>query len=550
MMGEPENDDDHQLINHDLREPLLPEPNPQDEEHLDVATFVGEVDETAVADGPDPAATVPSNNNPWKNHNVILSLVLCVFCGTADSVWSSVVLSGFLLALANAMGKPKEGNTLVGSAEACQGLTQLLTALPVGVLADKWGKSKTVRLGGALMLITIAIHLWALVDVKHNAEDSTAAATRAYATQLVALALWGVVDGIAYGPSQALFADSIPTGRRSEMLTWLYTCYLLSSAIGPIVSIILFSTEKDAEAWSISELFPVFFVGLVLEIPAAILMFFFRDKYVVPESTEETSESEEEQHQDDGANLLTNSGDSNGTSNEPELCTEVQPESGDNNNDPLTIQPLSVHPMKAAIPYVLFVSSLVTSLASGASVKYFPLFFKELGFSSAAVQGIFLMVPIFISSFSFVAQKMGKKRGRIEATIWLSVIGISLLYFMTWLSRDVAPQDSALESFWTQRPYRALLIVAVYLLRTGLMNCSYPLLESVLMDSVPSNQRARWKALESIAAFGWTGSALAGGVLSDSHSYQFTFSITATMQLCGGMLLFIIRPFVEAEEGP
>ena len=68
------------------------------------------------------------------------------------------------------------------------------------------------------------------------------------------------------------------------------------------------------------------------------------------------------------------------------------------------------------------------------------------------------------------------------------------------------------------------------------------------MDNVPSNQRARWKALESIASFGWTGSALVGGLLSDEHSYQFTFSITATMQLCGCLLLLVIRPFVEAED--
>ena len=79
------------------------------------------------------------------------------------------------------------------------------------------------------------------------------------------------------------------------------------------------------------------------------------------------------------------------------------------------------------------------------------------------------------------------------------------------------------------------------------MNCTYPLLESILMDSVKSSERARWKSLESIASFGWTGSALVGGILSDKHSYQFTFAITATMQLFGGLLLLIIRPLVEPE---
>jgi predicted MFS family arabinose efflux permease len=85
------------------------------------------------------------------------------------------------------------------------------------------------------------------------------------------------------------------------------------------------------------------------------------------------------------------------------------------------------------------------------------------------------------------------------------------------------------------------------LFRTGIINCSYPLLESILMDSVPSNQRARWKSLESIASFGWTGSAFIGGILSDTHSYQFTFTMTAWMQLASGVLLLLIQPLVEEE---
>lgn len=558
-------DDDEHAANNRLREPLLQD-HPQ--ERHDERNNNASPDQEARPTSDDDNGDDDDIANPWKNHNVLLSLVFCVVCGTADSIWGSVVLSGFLLALSQAMGDRAEGNTLVGSATAVQGLVQLLTALPIGHLADTWGKAKTVRLGGGLMLITIVIHLWTLVDVEQHAERSAVAATRSYVLMTVVLALWGIVQGISNGPSQALFADSIPTGRRSEMLTWLYTCYLLSSAIGPIVSIILVTTERDAEDWSISELFPVFFVGVALEIPAAILMFFFSDKHVVPESTEEedgddvsptsSPESEDEQPpevtENETENLLNN--DSDGTPSEPtEACangipaTELSVTSGE---PPSSRMHTRHHRMKKAIPYVLFASSLITSLASGASVKYFPLFFKEVGFGSAAVQGIFLLVPIFISSFSFIAQRMGKRLGRIETTFITGVFGVSLLYFMTWLSRDVggSSDGGSDASLWVRAPHRALFIVAVYLVRTGAMNCSYPLLESILMDNVPSNQRSRWKALESIAAFGWTGSALVGGILSDEHSYQFTFSITATMQLCGGLLLLLIQPFVEAEVGP
>ena len=588
--------------NSDLREPLL-SPEHQEEEEQEAcppraseaqapslnggepAVVASRTDSSSSSSSREPSSSADNDSaitNPWKNHNVLLSLVFCVVAGTADSIWSSVVLSGFLLALAQAMGQTKEGNTLVGAAEGVWGLAQLLTALPVGYLADKhWGKAKTVRIGGALMLVTVAIHLWTLLNIERSAENSAVSASRWYFVLLVALALWGLVDGIAYGPSQALFADSIPTGRRSEMLTWLYTCYLLSSAIGPLVSIVLFTTTRGsgAEDWSLSELFPVFFVGVLLEIPAAILMFFFSDKYVVPEALLEEAEETEEEESETQQSLITQEAaeeeeeaenDVGHRHDEDEEEVEEQMGSnGTNEGEPTPTTSIAAHanhsPMKAAIPYVLFASSLVTSLASGLTVKYFPLFFKELGFGSAAVQGIFLLVPVLISSFSFVAQKMGKRIGRIESTVTLSILGVSLLFFMTFLSRDVGSDfskggtggasvaseaslsSSSSSSMWSNEPLRALLIVAVYLVRTGVMNCSYPLLESILMDCVPSDQRSRWKALESIASFGWTGSALVGGFLSDEHSYQFTFSITATMQLCGSMLLLLIRPFVEAE---
>ena len=62
------------------------------------------------------------------------------------------------------------------------------------------------------------------------------------------------------------------------------------------------------------------------------------------------------------------------------------------------------------------------------------------------------------------------------------------------------------------------------------MNCTYPLRESILMDYVSQSTRARWKSLDSIATFGWCGSAALGGVLSDKYSYTYTFVLTAALQ--------------------
>ena len=46
-------------------------------------------------------------------------------------------------------------------------------------------------------------------------------------------------------------------------------------------------------------------------------------------------------------------------------------------------------------------------------------------------------------------------------------------------------------------------------------NATYPLSESILMDFVAKEFRARWKSLESVVQFGWCGSAVVGGWLGD-----------------------------------
>ena len=94
--------------------------------------------------------------------------------------------------------------------------------------------------------------------------------------------------------------------------------------------------------------------------------------------------------------------------------------------------------------------------------------------------------------------------------------GIGLLYWM-WLHPAI----------WRMPG----LIVPVYIVRTAIMNCNYPLQKSILMDYVSKATRARWNSLESVTAFGWSGSAALGGVLLHRYGYGATFSITATMQV-------------------
>ena len=68
------------------------------------------------------------------------------------------------------------------------------------------------------------------------------------------------------------------------------------------------------------------------------------------------------------------------------------------------------------------------------------------------------------------------------------------------------------------------------------------------MDFVKKSERARWKSLESVSAFGWCGSAVLGGILSDKYDYTFTFLITALLQSVGVLGYFLLLPLVPRRE--
>ena len=73
--------------------------------------------------------------------------------------------------------------------------------------------------------------------------------------------------------------------------------------------------------------------------------------------------------------------------------------------------------------------------------------------------------------------------------------------------------------------------------------------ESILMDFVPVERRGVWKSLDSVAAFGWCGSASLGGWLSDRYGYKCIFLLTALVQIIGIAVWSMLLPLVPRKEG-
>ena len=204
----------------------------------------------------------------------------------------------------------------------------------------------------------------------------------------------------------------------------------------------------------------------------------------------------------------------------------------------------------------------------------FPLFFKnDLQLSPVYVQLIYLLVPIWMGICSDLGERAARVIGRVTVMVSFKIVGIGLLVSMALLRDWVAPESPGgrpnatdadelagnWEAEWeagsggggggrgggvdVTRVLKAVLMVFIYLMRTTLMNCTYPIEEAVLMDYVPRGTRARWKALDSISVFGWCGSAAIGGLIADAYDYSTTFLITAGLQGAGVAvcaLLFLV----------
>merc|ERR1719210_1571006 len=115
---------------------------------------------------------------------------------------------------------------------------------------------------------------------------------------------------------------------------------------------------------------------------------------------------------------------------------------------------------------------------------------------------------------TFVAQRISRSLGRLQTSILFSWGAVGTLTVMATYRTD---------ELWTNPYY----IIPISVLRTTMINSCMALRKSVMMDYVPKKDRAKWNSLDSITRFGWSGSAVLGGILVDSYGFSSTFLLTA-----------------------
>jgi MFS family permease len=459
-------------------------------------------------------------NSESKNINRIL--LYSFFAFSSRSLWNQSVLSAFVYLLKS------DNPEFVGILTGIMGVCQLVTSFPAGFLADKYRRDTILKIGSVFGIIASLLTIAA-----SKAKD--------FVFLSVALAFWGLFWGVTNPSVSALFAGSMTDGERSKYFTQRMITQYLGSATGPLVAFFMFSFLGND--WTIEECQIVLCVAQILAFPALIVLCTLSDDYMVTsnsslyyddsdtDNSSDDEESDDNSSCDEGSDCEYNDHIVSGRSHvSSDLETPLLSESNDSkrkSKNSSKSQCCNVKlPKSRLIALCVASADMLGGLAAGMSIRYFPIFFLEnLKMSPRMVQLMFLCSTSSMAISGKITQKLGSRFGRLETATFIKCLGATMFMAMVLCYQINAP-------IW--------VVCTLWVVRTTLSNSVGALTKSVLMDSVPSHERAKWSALESVNTFGWAGSAVLGGFLVSWQGIEFNFYLTASLQILATIPFMVV----------
>ncbi len=408
----------------------------------------------------------------WQklNTNVKLVFAYSLFQSLGRGIWMGNVLSVWIFLISN------ESNELLGLTSAITGLAMTITVLPAGYLADKTQRRYVLR--GAAIVGFIGLNL--------------AFFANSLELMFMALMFWGLFQGLNRPSVESIFADSVESGTRSEIYSQVHLVRQIGMAVGPLVNVLLFLFFGDE--WSLSVLKSVMTFGILLSLLSLVFMVFFDDRKSLGSESDQIELNQ------------------NNTENESSF---------DRNFNRTYV-----------IISVLLLSNLIIGFGAGMTIKFFPIFFKNIYFlKPISVQLIMGGTGILTGITSIFAQRLSLRKGRANMIFIVQGIATLCLFIIAF--------------------YPPLfLLIPVFLARGSLMNASQPLSRSILMDIVPKNHRGAVNALQALAwGLFWNVSAAIGGFLIGSDdNFRLCFLITGCVYAIGTILILVLIPLVSHEK--
>jgi len=407
------------------------------------------------------------------NRNVGVFYLFTLVQSIGRGIWLGNILSLYIVLVVEKGGGiwNLTPNELLGIASGITGVALLAVILPGGIAADRWSREGVLRIAavfGAAGLLFIERSSTILHIVG-------------------GLFLWGLFQGLSRPAAESLLADSVPSGLRSAPYARVHMYMQFGMAGGPFINLLLFLYLGDS--WDLDILKQVIFIGTLFSLISAVLMLFLREKYTLGE------ESEGYQH------VRGSSGASFGGGRLP------------------------------FIPVLLISSSFIIGLGAGMTVKFFPVFFRDVYSLKPVGSQLILGFGFLLTGLSsLIVQKLSLKRGRAQIIVLIQGLAVICLLAMAFYP-----------PLWA--------MVVLFLLRGALMNAAQPLSRSIMMDYVPKQNRGFWNSLQTVAwGLFWNASAVLGGFLIGDGNFALCFFITAGIYTAGLIPALFLIPLVHHEK--
>jgi MFS family permease len=450
--------------------------------------------------------------------NVWRTMAVTFLATLSGAVWQASVWSPFLKTTFSS-------NITLGYIAASSGLGEVTAACFSGWAADRFPKERIIRVAGCIGVIAAGL---TTVGVIYD--------------HLATLIVASVASGSAYGAFfpcvEGMFANSVPSGRRTSIYNVKYGLETGSAVLGYAMTMVLFAVLGDE--WHRSTMKIVIFCGLGIQVVASLFLFSIRDKYMLPRQ-EEPPADEPETPQPPAA---INAG-ANDDASAPLL--DHHRHTPDGVGSP-SHQRQGLLPDRW-VPAFVALKDMILFLGSGMTVMFFTLFLiDDYGVSPMGLQGILMACPltsiVFSQSMAAAVGESGAcatadgmpRFNRIRVMMVPHALGIFGILYLSLARGSLAIPG---------------VIFVIYVARSAAMNCSNGLSRAILMDLVPETQRAKWNIVESVGSVTWAGSAIVGGAVSDRWGYRSTFLVTAGFHIVSFIVLAITagnrdRPASEA----
>jgi MFS family permease len=411
----------------------------------------------------------------------------------------------------------KDNPERVGYVTAAMGMSQVLASLPAGCLARKWQRDTMLKLGS--IVGAGAVGMTAVAITKSN-----------FPCLIIALSLWGVMWGITDTALPSLFLDSIPDDEQNSYFRCGSRIIRSANFLGPLTALVIFHCLGNQ--WTISNCSIVMGIGLAFCFPVIFILCCLRDIKAGAEfdPPEEIHLQNPVHHGRPGLVHNESSDYGRSMSNEPEYFfgadVEEQGFDIDFDFDEHSRRRTRCCEEHVIVPTLITFADILSGIASGMSIRYFPVFFiEQLGLSPVSTQILYMIAPLGQAFFASLARRLAKSFGPSCVSVafhWAFVIFlVSMLYcYLQGLS------------MW--------IVCSLYIVHTSLMNSTCSLSKVIMLNTVPEEDIHKWTVVETLQLFLWSGGAAVGGIVVGRKGIIFNFYVTAALQLFASLPLIIL----------